>query len=665
MQLRLPGIDPPGQVQPAADRGEPSIWMRRIRVLRELQPGDEHVVRDVELRRGLNIVWAPPNEPVDGNALFRSGVAGHTAGKTTFCRFVRHALGEGGFASEATRRRIRTKLPSGWVLTEVVVAGTLWTVGRPFGVGPHPFAVEGADIAAALRRSERPDVQRYQDAIEAATTGSLAARRFPARNQDIGWTHVMPWLTRDQECRFADFLVWRHSSSGSDAPSLSDGERQFLVRSVLGLITDAERQEQENNARLVADKKAASQREPLLAHQASVDHARVQRLLGMELQPPSTGLFGSQARAEVDGRRADLLRRTEALAAADNRADLQSTLEQAVQAEALAARDLQDAEDRLKVESAAAAILDAKARGDEQTDLLAALPPSRDYCSVPIRFARERGCPLATSRPVELAAHRSERTAAEELTALREVVRALEERAAELRGVLDEAKTATMVARRAFMAAATAYDEERGRLLDEEARIRQSERLVDDAEDAWNQSAGQAELVRTIAAQVEASYTRQEELRQSARQALGRFSATFDYVLRALLGDEVEGRVDTSGRALALLVEHHGERESAALDTVKLLAFDLAAMTESMQGRGSFPRFLLHDGPREADMATDIYERLFLYARQLEACYAGEPGFQYIVTTTTRPPTEFLGEPWLRLQLAGAPAEQRLLRMDL
>jgi len=35
--------------------------------------------------------------------------------------------------------------------------------------------------------------------------------------------------------------------------------------------------------------------------------------------------------------------------------------------------------------------------------------------------------------------------------------------------------------------------------------------------------------------------------------------------------------------------------------------------------------------------------------------------FQYIVTTTTQPPPEFQEPPWLRLELHGAPATERLL----
>lgn len=164
---------------------------------------------------------------------------------------------------------------------------------------------------------------------------------------------------------------------------------------------------------------------------------------------------------------------------------------------------------------------------------------------------------------------------------------------------------------------------------------------------------------------IEESYARQDQIREEQRAAISRFSARFDYIVRAIIGDKVTGRIDTSGRSLSLTVEEHGKRESAAIETVKLLAFDLAAVMTSIEGDGSFPRFLIHDGPREADMAPDVYERLFLFAYELEKCFEGEPSFQYILTTTTRPPDKFVAAPWLRLQLAGIPAEERFLRRDL
>jgi hypothetical protein len=57
------------------------------------------------------------------------------------------------------------------------------------------------------------------------------------------------------------------------------------------------------------------------------------------------------------------------------------------------------------------------------------------------------------------------------------------------------------------------------------------------------------------------------------------------------------------------------------MDTIKTLVFDLAAVVSSIEGRGDHPRFLIHDGPREGNMARVIYGRFFLYAVELEATF--------------------------------------------
>jgi hypothetical protein len=279
--------------------------------------------------------------------------------------------------------------------------------------------------------------------------------------------------------------------------------------------------------------------------------------------------------------------------------------------------------------------------------------------------ARQNGCPVAVSRPIDLASRRSERTAAEDLGLQRQLVQSLESAAEEERRALTITQGATASARRTFISAATAFDQERGKLQEEKARLSQIERLVRHAEEAWSDALKQADAVKTLSGDIDESYTRQDELRRERRDAIARFSVAFDYVIRAILGDGVTGRVDTSGRSLSLIVEEHGERDSAAIATVRLLAFDLAALISSVEGYGNFPRFLIHDGPREADMASDIYERFFIFARELEKCFSGEPSFQYILTTTTRPPDEFVVEPWLRLVLAGVPAHERFLKCDL
>lgn len=51
-------------------------------------------------------------------------------------------------------------------------------------------------------------------------------------------------------------------------------------------------------------------------------------------------------------------------------------------------------------------------------------------------------------------------------------------------------------------------------------------------------------------------------------------------------------------------------------------------------------------------MEEPLYHRLFEFAASLEGAYDGaEPAFQYIVTTTTRPPDQLAQAPYVRLVL--------------
>jgi hypothetical protein len=96
-----------------------------------------------------------------------------------------------------------------------------------------------------------------------------------------------------------------------------------------------------------------------------------------------------------------------------------------------------------------------------------------------------------------------------------------------------------------------------------------------------------------------------------------------------------------------------------------VLGFDLACLATSICGQGFFPRFLIHDSPREADIEEPMYHELFKLVAEWESEYDGrEPSFQYIVTTTTRPPDVYAGLPWTRLELDARKPDGRLLGID-
>src|SRR5205085_12705235 len=118
------------------------------------------------------------------------------------------------------------------------------------------------------------------------------------------------------------------------------------------------------------------------------------------------------------------------------------------------------------------------------------------------------------------------------------------------------------------------------------------------------------------------------------------------------------------GNGLHLHVNLGGDRSTVAIDSLKVVAFDLAVMCMSIEGSVRVPAFFVHDSPREADLGLSVYHRLFEMVRTMEP-KEGTSLFQYIVTTTTPPPRHFQKTPWLVETLRGTPAEARLLKQDL
>lgn len=150
------------------------------------------------------------------------------------------------------------------------------------------------------------------------------------------------------------------------------------------------------------------------------------------------------------------------------------------------------------------------------------------------------------------------------------------------------------------------------------------------------------------------------QLRNRHNDALSRMEELFSYVCRGLLGNQVKASLVLSGQGLQADVEVGG----MAMESLKAIAFDVAAMLMSIEGLSMLPALLVHDSPREADLGEAIYHRLFRLVRSLE--YLGnEPPFQYIITTTSRPPDELNEMPFLVAELQGSQAEGRLLRRNL
>src|SRR5688572_28016917 len=128
-------------------RSEPDVWVSRLAIYEDIAAKPPIAIRDIPLKRGLNIIWA--DEPEDDNST--AEIAGHSAGKTTFCRLLRYILGENTFGSKVAMEVIRRTIPNGYVAAEIHVRGTKWAVRRPFGSGRMSYAKQNATVEDVLQ----------------------------------------------------------------------------------------------------------------------------------------------------------------------------------------------------------------------------------------------------------------------------------------------------------------------------------------------------------------------------------------------------------------------------------------------------------------------------------------------------------------------------------
>ncbi len=234
-------------------RSEPDVWVSRLMIFERIAP-DPVVIRDIHLTRGLNIIWAEEGEDDSPSAQ----ITGHSAGKTTFCRFMRYALGERTFGTKTATELIRNSLPGGYIAAEIHVRGRRWAIRRPIGSGRMSFIQEDASVEELLEQRGRSVTQEsypHELGLESLLDG-LETGGIVQTGELIQWPHLLAWCTRDQEARFQNIHEWRSTRSESDTPSFRFPKAGplFVMRAVLGLFLPDELKGEERLAELQREK---------------------------------------------------------------------------------------------------------------------------------------------------------------------------------------------------------------------------------------------------------------------------------------------------------------------------------------------------------------------------------------------------------------------------
>ena len=629
----LPTIDP--------DRGEPAVWFERLTIW----SAPDTLLRDVSFKRGLNIIWTPDAAELESTPDL---ALGHGAGKTMLCRLLRYCACDPDFYGGELHRRIKEKLPHAFVGAELVVGGQRWAVLRPIGDSKAEYLATDAkleDLWAAQPSSK--GIAPLAQAIEDAALPELDARAIPGRDQEISWAHALAWLTRDQECRFHGVLTWRGTSLEAKSPVLhnySHEAKAHIARALLGMITDDEARLRAEHTELTRDRQRD---EAALKNLVVSERDQVERLdadFDLELGAMPAGDLVIDYLQQIAQRRA---------AAAADHAPL----------EELRATRGAIARERAHVEAQARAAASKHAASMARHDALSERSAELD-----------RHISELSELPDALTPHASDPGAIHAEVSSR--VGAARERRGAVDAHIEHARSSASDAHDELSTLSARLDAlaEEARDLDRQLEIELSaqrdahyraQRLLDEVERLDEISQKSQQLKRDIAAakaDLEDSNTAMQARRDRHRSRLARFELLFDHAIKRLVGEDAAGRVKVHSKSIDVALELDGQRVSAALESLKVVAFDLAALMATLEGTAALPGFLLHDSPREADLGRSLYDRLFYFVDEL-AQLTPEPAFQYIITTTTAPPQDLRDH--VVLELRGAPTKERLLRTSL
>lgn len=642
--------EPPLTIMCPDDLKSPRLWVRRLKIWDS--PGGE-IIRDIELRPGLNIIWSPDGDD-DPNS--EDTAIGHGSGKTLFCRLLRYCLGETRFADEVQREAISSTLLNGIIGAEVILDGICWAVARPIGIGRKHFAIRNGDLdLVASMEGAANGIDPLLDAIEASILGDQTAQLARLAAGQQAWPVALAWASRDQECRFDDVLDWRSPISGSDSPQPASGDakgpRLLAMRALLNALTEEEQTARTDERELSNEVDKQKQLKTRLEWEQDRRIGRLMRDLGLETDSlPEMPLLLEALKTRAD----------EGLTAA-------AQLPQGESAEISGARRaLQKARSILQTaevkQSGLASSLPI------QKALLSQFEGEVPNLSAALQLAETAVCPtcersLAANDDAQHGIETHRQRLEKKRTNIKDQKSTIQSAISELEVLKGEIATA------------------RKSVKQSEDRVSRLEKTSDQRRANWRKAIQNVEetkrcgeIIEELEAAKKAIRTQSdglETVRNKLRafedkqaRTFGDLSQKFSAIIRQLLGDDAKGNISLTGKGLDIAINVGGDRRSAATESLKVIAFDLACLCQSIEGRTRTSGFLIHDSPREADLGLTIYSDIFRLVHELETTLAG-PVFQYIITTTTKPPSELNCEPWRRQILRGAPSEMRLLGRDL
>lgn len=660
-------------------KAAPDVWIQRIVLLEKITP-EPVFIRDIPLRRGLNVVWAEEPESTEDTG----DIAGHSAGKTTFCRLMRYVLGESTYSNKANMQAIKKSFPAGYVAAELYVRGQLYAVLRPLGENRNSYVLKDGSVerviterGAVAYQETYPEKLGLDKCLEDFATSAIVRT-----NQAIEWGHLLAWCARDQEARFQNIHDWRSPRSESNWPAFRfpKSDPLFVMRVALGLFLDDELRSEETLAeslRTLFNKEAdleRAKREP--EYWRDHEEKKLREKLGSILPSDKTEI--ADAKLKTDDVFPDLDRLTgKAIFEIRLKREAAEDRIKKIEKELAPLRDdlsqLRRSHAQLGVlfqvdERASQELTSAKSEQESEKERIK--KAQDDLC--PFGNVLVRNCTHVKDRQALLSRPDKDAKLTQEEQATREAEQ--KKVAAELALMVSDSEK-----KQAAITANENQQQTERKLID--AYDRETEALTATLESlvTWTERAAapeKFEKLTLLAKEIEALRNQIEQKQQALNKLLAEHDETRDLLSQifsacakqVLPSSAYDGAVRFEDRELNFQITKRGTMTGEAMETLAVLLGDISCLVfNSLSPKSRLPGFMIHDSPREADLGLRLYHSFIRFAAELDREFTEKGGcpFQYILSTTTPPPPAIAESDLVRLRLNASTEAGLLLKQDI
>ena len=196
-------------------------------------------------------------------------------------------------------------------------------------------------------------------------------------------------------------------------------------------------------------------------------------------------------------------------------------------------------------------------------------------------------------------------------------------------------------------------------------RWREVRQQAEDFQQGWQEKDGLDQELESRDSVLRTARQAVSAAQEAFARDLGVLSSCYKEVARAILSQDVDGKVIVDGNGVHPRIEGASSSGTTLKMCTTVLGYDLACLKASICGIGNLPRLWMHDSPRAADTEDTLYHRLMRIVGDLEAEFGdAPPTFQHIWTTTSTPPDNLNQEPFVCLRLHARDNEGRLLKQS-